>query len=160
YEQKLATPQDARRKLGSNLVLVPSFAQRENRLTARLELREPVRSRRWPPPTAPAPAQRPFPSTDGLYPRAWARRGRPFRPRRAQADLGIRGAGTLRFLFQGIGRRRVAESLESRQRALADFETAYRTEPDPSSPRTWLALAQTTMFGATQDTTWLARAEA
>jgi len=80
--------------------------------------------------------------------------------RTAQADVGVRGAGTLRFLLQGMGRRRAATTTEERQRALADFETAYRTEPDPAAPRTWLALGQIGLFDATQDTSWLSRAEA
>jgi serine/threonine-protein kinase len=105
------------------------------------------------------PVQQPFAFVDSLYHAALALVHLPMRTQTAQADLGIQGAGTLRFLFQGIGRRRMAESLESKQRALADFETAYRTEPEPSAPRCWLSLAQATMFNATHDTTWLARAE-
>ena len=160
YEEKLATPQDARQHLGANLVLVPFIDERENRLTARLELRESRRGRRLASRQIDVPVQEPFAFVDSLYHASLAMLRLPARTQTAQADLGIRGAGTLRFLLQGIGRRRMAESLESKQRALVDFETAYRTEPEPSAPRCWLSVAQTTMFSATQDTAWLARAEA
>jgi tetratricopeptide (TPR) repeat protein/TolB-like protein len=160
YLEKLVTPQDARQHLGANLVLIPSFDQRENRITARLELREPKRGRLMSARNIDVPVQQPFAFADSVYHAALTLVHLPMRTQTAQTDLGIQGAGTLRFLLQGIGRRRTAETVEAKQRALADFETAYRTEPEPSAPRCWLSLAQLTMFNATQDTTWLVRAEA
>jgi hypothetical protein len=119
-------------------VLVSSFEQRDNRLTARLELREPRRGRQLAVRDINVPVQDPFSFVDSLYHAALALVHLPMRTQSAQADR-HRGAGTLHFLFKdrpAAG----AESLESKQRALADFETAYRTEPD--HPRRDLAVAR------------------
>ena len=160
YQEQLASAADAHRTLGANLVLAPSFEQRENRLRARLELREPVRDRSLGVRTVDVPLAEPFAFADSVYHAALLLLRLPMRTQTAQADIGIRGAGTLRFLLQGIGRRRAAQTVEAKQRALVDFETAYRTEPDPAAPRTWLALGQITLFSATKDTAWAVRAEA
>src|SRR5262245_20521168 len=160
YEEKLRTAGDARKALGANLVLVPQIEQRANRLYARLELREPVRERLLGERTVDVPLAEPFAFADSLYHAALHVLRLPMRPQTAQADVGVLGAGTLRFLLQGIGRRRAATPAEERQRALQDFETAYRTEPDPAAPRAWLAAAQAGLFSTTRDTTWLVRAEA
>ncbi len=160
YGEKTASAADARRSLGANLVLVPTLEQRDNRLRARLELREPRRDRVLASRTVDVPVAEPFAFADSVYHSALSLLRLPRRITSAQQDLGIRGAGTLRFLLQGIGRRRAAETTEARQRALADFETAYRTEPDPAAPRAWLAAGQVSMFITTKDTAWLVRAEA
>src|SRR5262249_45221311 len=44
--------------------------------------------------------------------------------------------------------------------AIADLENACRAEPDAAAPRAWLADVLRSQFLATQDSTWLARAEA
>ena len=160
YSEQLATAADARKALGANLVLVPTLEQRENRLRGRLELREPLRNRSLGARQVDVPLAEPFAFADSLYHAAIGLLRLPMRAQTAQADVGIRGAGTLRFLLQGIGRRRVARSAEDGARALADFETAYRTEPDPAAPRAWLSAAQTALFNATRDTMWAVRAEA
>jgi serine/threonine-protein kinase len=160
YSEKLTSPADARRALGANLVLVPTLEQRGNRLRARLELREPARERLLDSRSVDVALAEPFVFADSLYHSALAMLRLPKRAQSAQADVGVRGAGTLRFLLQGIGRRRAATTTEARQRALEDFETAYRTEPDPAAPRAWRAAAQVSMFNATKDTAWLVRAEA
>jgi serine/threonine-protein kinase len=160
YAEKLASPMDARRALGAGLVLSPSFEPGENRLRARLELRETRRGRVLGARNVDVPVAEPYAFADSLYHAALALLRLPMRTRTAQADLGIRGAGTLRFALQGIGRRRAAETTEARQAALEEFETAYRTEPDPAAPRAWLATAQASLYTTTRDTSWLVRAEA
>ena len=160
YSEHIASAADARRALGANLVLAQRIEQREDRLQAELELRSPARERVLGRRTVDVPVAEPFAFADSLYRAALSLLQLPRRKQTAQEDVGVRGAGTLRFLLQGIGRRRMAETTEEKQRALADFETAYRTEPDPAAPRAWLAAAQITLFHATKDTNWLVRAEA
>jgi len=160
YTEKPASAADARRSLGANLVLVPTLEQHDNRLQARLELREPLRDRVLATRRVDVAVSEPFAFADSLHHSALAMLRLPVSARTAQADVGVRGAGTLRFLLQGIGRRRSAATTDDRQRALADFETAYRTEPDPAAPRAWLALGLVSLFNATKDTSWLVRAEA
>jgi len=160
YEAKLAEPADARRWFGSNLVLRPTLEQRENRLRARLELLEPRRGRVLDRRTIDVPVAEPFAFSDSLLDGALAMLHLRARSMNAQADLGVRGAGTLRFLMQGLGRRRAAATVEARQLAIAEFETATRTEPDPSVPRAWLAATCLGQYTASNDTTWLARADA
>jgi len=160
YDEKLASAADARKAYGANLALRPTLEQRENRLHARLELLEPKRERVLGSRTIDVPVSEPFAFADSLYHAAVALLDLPMRSQTTQADVGIRGPGTLRFLLQGMGRRRAAGTVEARQRALEDFETAYRTEPEPAAPRAWLASAQISLYNATKDTTWLVRAEA
>jgi tetratricopeptide (TPR) repeat protein len=159
YDAKLASSADARRSLGANLVLAATIDQHENRVRARLELREPLRDRVLASRSVDVAVAEPFAFADSLHQAALAMLRLPMSARTAQADVGVRGAGTLRFLLQGMGRRRTAVTTEDKQRALADFETAYRTEPDPAAPRTWLAWGQVSLFEATHDTSWLSRAE-
>jgi serine/threonine-protein kinase len=160
YSERLTTAADARRSLGANLVLTSTLEQHENRLQARLELREPLRDRVLARRSVDVAVAEPFAFADSLHRAALAMLRLPMSTHTAQQDVGIRGTGTLRFLLQGMGRRRAAATAEDRQRALADFETAYRMEPDPAAPRTWLALGQISLFVATKDTSWLSRAEA
>jgi serine/threonine-protein kinase len=159
YDAKLVSSADARRSLGSNLVLRSTFEQLENRLRAGLELREPLHDRVLARRSVDVAVAEPFAFADSLHHAALAMLRLPMSARTAQEDVGVRGAGTLRFLLQGMGRRRTAVTTEEKQRALADFETAYRTEPDPASPRSWLAWGQISLFEATHDTSWLTRAE-
>jgi serine/threonine-protein kinase len=160
YGEKPTSAADARKALGANVVLRTTIEQRQNRLVARLELHEPPRERLLGSRTVDVSVESPFAFADSLYHAAVTLLRLPTRSQTAQEDLGIRGAGTLRFLLQGIGRRRASETVEAKQRALADFETAYRTEPEPAAPRAWLSSAEIGLFNATKDTAWVSRAEA
>jgi len=160
FDEKLGSAGDARKSYGANLALRPTVEQRENRLHATLELLEPGRGRSLGRRIVDVPAAEPFAFADSLYHAALALLRLPVRPQTAQADLGIRGAGTLRFLMQGLGRRRSADSDEGRARAIADLETACRTEPDPAVPHAWLAWALLTQYAAGHDSTWAIQAEA
>ena len=160
YPSAAGSAGEARRSFGSNLALIPTIELREDRLLARLELRSPDGERVLGRRVVDVPVSEPFMFADSLYHSTLAMLGLPRRRSPAQADVGVRGAGTLRFLLQGIGRRRAAETVEEKQRALADLENAHRTEPGPAAPLAWLALAQVNLFNATKDSTWLARAEA
>ena len=159
YDEKAATAADARKALGANLALIPALEQHDNRWRARLELREPARGRSLGTRVVDVPVTEPFAFADSLYHGALALLRLPAGARTAELDLGVRGAGTLRFLMQGIGRRRAA-SADDRRRAIEDFETACRTEPGAATPRMWLASAELGQYLATKDSSWLARAEA
>jgi serine/threonine-protein kinase len=158
YDEKIVTAIDARRALGSNLALRSTLEQRADRLRARVELLEPLHGRSLGSRTVDVSDAEPFAFADSLYHAALALLRLPMRPQTAQADLGIRGAGTLRFLMQGLGRRRTAGTPDDLQRAVTDLETACRTEPEPAVPRAWLASALLSQYFATPDTSTLAHA--
>ena len=84
------------------------------------------------------------------------------KPRRidAQSELGIRGAGTLRFYLGGRGRHIAANSGDELKRAAEELETACRTEPEAALARAALAMAQLDISRRNDDTSWLERAEA
>ncbi len=159
-DEKLGRVEDARKLLGANLALVPTLFQTANGLRARFELREPVRGRLVGARTIELPLDEPRAFADTLYQTALELLGLPPRSAGASFDLGVRGAGTLRFLSQGIGRMRAAEANDSLQAALDDFEMACRTEPDAATAHVWLASAQLERYARAQDSLWLARAEA
>ena len=160
YDEKAATAADARKALGANLALISALEQHDNRWRARLELREPARGRSLGTRVVDVPVTEPFAFADSLYHGALALLRLPAGAHTAESDLGVRGAGTLRFLMQGVGRRRAAPSADDRRRAIEDFETACRTEPGAATPRMWLASAELGQYVATKDSSWLARAEA
>jgi tetratricopeptide (TPR) repeat protein len=73
---------------------------------------------------------------------------------------GIRGAGTLRFFLQGVGRLLAGSTADDARRAAADFELACRTESDAAAPRAELAAAQLQVYLLSREPEWLANAEA
>jgi tetratricopeptide (TPR) repeat protein len=109
--------------------------------------------------TVAAPLSKPFEFVDRLYVEAAALSGLKARSGLKLRE-GVRGAGTLRFLLQGIGRLRRVETEAEARRTMDDFELACRTEPEAASARAWLALAQHRMYGVTHDDAWLAKEEA
>ncbi len=157
--EKLTSVRDARTLLGANLALVPSFERKDNVLRARLELREPAHGRLIGTRSFEVPQSTPRVWTDSLYRASLALLNLPPRRDNAIPDLGVRGAGTLRFLAQGIGRVHAAQSDEDLERARDDLESACRAEPDAATPLVWLAAAQLKSFLRTRDVNWLARAE-
>lgn len=158
--EKLGRVEDARTLLGANIALVPTLVQTANGLRARLELREPLRSRLVAARTIDVPLDQPLAFADTLYKTSLELLGLPKRDAGERFELGVRGAGTLRFLAQGIGRMRAAEATDDVQTAIEDFEMACRTEPDAATARVWLASAQARRYTQSQDSLWLARAEA
>ena len=128
YDEKAATAADARKALGANLALISALEQHDNRWRARLELREPARGRSLGTRVVDVPVTEPFAFADSLYHGALALLRLPAGAHTAESDFGVRGAGTLRFLMQGVGRRRAAPGADDRRRAIEDFETACRTE--------------------------------
>jgi serine/threonine-protein kinase len=159
-DEKLGRVEDARRLFGSNLALVPTLLQTANGLRARLELREPLHSRLVGARTLDVPLDEPRVFADTLYRTALQLLGLRARSASESFDLGVRGAGTLRFLAQGIGRLRMAEAKDDLQPILDDLEMACRAEPDAATARVWLSGAQATLYARSQDSLWLARAEA
>jgi serine/threonine-protein kinase len=160
YDGKFASAADARKAFGANVALRSTLEERENRLRARLELLEPLHERSLGTREVDVPIADPFGFADSVYHATLSLLHLPPNTGSARAALGVRGPGTLRFLMQGLGRRRSAEDEAGRRRAIADLETACRTEPDPAVPRAWLGWAQLTEHAATQDTSWLSLAEA
>src|SRR5262249_37844041 len=73
---------------------------------------------------------------------------------------GIRGAGTLRFHLQGVGRMLASSTADDTKRAVADFELACRTESDAAAPRAGLANAQHWVYLLSREPEWLTSAEA
>jgi tetratricopeptide (TPR) repeat protein len=160
WDEHLASAGDARKAYGANLALRTTLEQRGNQLHGRLELFEPRRERVLAERVVDVLVDEPYVFADSLYHGALSLLRLPGRPSPPGAGLGIRGAGTFRFLLQGLGRRRSASDDAGRTRAMGDLETACRMEPDAAVPRVWLAWAQLAQYAATQDSTWLARAEA
>jgi tetratricopeptide (TPR) repeat protein len=75
----------------------------------------------------------------------------------ASSELGVRGAGTLRFMLQGIGRMRTADTVTEAEKAVEDLELARRTEPE-ASVLAWLSAAQRKCFTLGSDRQWLDQA--
>jgi serine/threonine-protein kinase len=159
WDEHLASAGDARKAYGANLALRTTLEQRGNQLHGRLELLEPRHERVLGTRVVDVVVDEPYVFADSLYHGALSLLRLPMRTSAPGAGLGIRGAGTFRFLLQGLGRRRSASDDAARRRALDDVETASRMEPDAAVPRVWLAWAQLTQYGASQDSTWLVRAE-
>src|SRR5262249_32155880 len=126
----------------------------------RLELVEPGHGRMLRARTIDVPVAEPFAFADSLYRGAAVLLGLSPRLQTAQHDLGVQGAGTLRFTMQAIGRMRTARSAADWQRAIDELETARRTEPDAGAPAAWLASAELSAYNATKDSAWLVRGEA
>lgn len=158
-DEKVGSPEDAKRVLGANLALISRLEQRANGFHARLELWDATRKRMVGARTVAAPLSKPFEFLDRIYLNAAALSGLKPRPG-IKSREGVRGAGTLRFLLQGIGRLWRVETEAEARRALDDFELACRTEPEAASARAWLALGQHKMYVVTHDDAWLAKEEA
>ena len=131
---------------GANLALMTRLEQRQNLFRARLELWDTARPRLLGVQTVEAPLSKPFDFLDELYLRSAVLAGLTPRRRSPTSEYGVRGAGTLRFLLQGIGRVRGAESEAQARRGVDDLELACRTEPEAASARAWLANAEFKTF--------------
>jgi len=159
-EEKVANASDARKVLGANVALLTTLTQGPGRLSARIEVRETERGRVIVARAIDLPVQQPFEFLDRIEREAVTMLEREPRAGSAASELGIRGAGTLRFYLQGRGRVRGATTPEQARAAVADFESACRTEPDAATPHAGLAAAGFALHRMSDDDTWLVRAEA
>jgi tetratricopeptide (TPR) repeat protein len=158
FSEKVRSPDDARRILGANLAIVTAVTQGPDLLRARLDLMDTARARRIATRTVQVSAAEPFALLDGTYRAAEAMLRLAARTADSTTDWGIRGAGTLRFCLQGLGRLQLAGSADDSRRAVTDFEVACRTDPQGAVARAGLASSELRTYIATTDTTWLARA--
>jgi serine/threonine-protein kinase len=158
FDQRAKNAADARQILGASLALQPTIEQRPDVLRVRLDLFDTARGRLIATRTIQGPVAEPFPFLDRTYRDASAMLR--VKPRGdVRSELGLRGAGTLRFYLQGVGRWRAATSIDEARSAADNLELACRTEPEAAAPRAGLAAAQlaANSFG---DADWLLRAEA
>jgi tetratricopeptide (TPR) repeat protein len=158
-EEKRASATDAHKVLGTNLALTSTLEQRTNVLRARLELWDATRDRVIRTRVIEVPIARPFDLLDRIYAEAATMAGLAPRSAGASDDIGVSGTGTLRFLVQGIGRMRRAQTEPEARRAVEDLELACRTDPGAAAARAWLAGAQLKVYQAGDDHAWLDRAE-
>jgi tetratricopeptide (TPR) repeat protein/predicted Ser/Thr protein kinase len=158
--EKLASADDARKVQGVNLVLQTSFEQRTDAFHARLDLWDAARGRKIASRTVDASVSQPFAFLDRVHGDAVRMLRLPGSGKDAATACGVRGAGTLRYLLQGLGRYRSATTLEQARRAADDLELACNTEPEAAMPRAWLSAAQLKYFKLGSDRAWLERAEA
>jgi tetratricopeptide (TPR) repeat protein/predicted Ser/Thr protein kinase len=154
------SPADARKKLGANLTLVSRLEARENDLVARLELRETVDGRRVALKRIRVPQADLRAFAESLYVGSLRLLQIPRRPAGREPGLGVRGAGTMRFLAEGIGRSRLARSEDEFSRARDALELACRAEPGAAVPRAWMAWSQLQAFERTKAPNWLELGEA
>ncbi len=158
-DAKVMSASDAHGLLGANLALVPTFEERAGTIRVRLDLWDARRGRIIASRSIATPVARPFEFLDIVNRDAVRMLGLTPQGGDSRAEHGILGAGTLSFLLQGIGRLRMATTLEQARRAVGDLELACRTEPDAVAARVWLAGAQRRCFLYSNDPTWLDQAE-
>jgi tetratricopeptide (TPR) repeat protein len=131
--------------------------QRTESLHARLELIETAHGARLGPRDIDAPLARPFAFLDSTY--AAATKLLRLAPS-APPDCGVRGAGTLRFYLEGLGRTRAAGAPDESHHAIDVLELACNTEPEAAVSRAALATAQLKLNIQSSEASWLAAAEA
>jgi tetratricopeptide (TPR) repeat protein/tRNA A-37 threonylcarbamoyl transferase component Bud32 len=159
-DEKVATPADAHQVQGANLALLSTLEQKSDLFRARLELWDAARGRRIASRIVETPSAQPFAFLDRVYLETVRMLRLPPRPGDAASAIGVRGAGTLRFLLQGIGRMRASTSEAQARRALDDLELAIRTDPEGGVTRAWRSAAEWQCFTLGGDRAWLDRAEA
>ena len=158
--EKLDSAVDARKVLGVNLALVPTFEQRADSYRARIDVWDTARGRIARSRIIDLPASKPFEFLDRVHRETAALLRLPARAGDAGSDSAVTGAGTLRFLLQGIGRMRRAETEAQARKAVDDLEVACRTDPEAGAARAWLAAAQMVVYTIANDAQWLEKAEA
>jgi hypothetical protein len=121
--------------MGVNLALKTEFRQGADALQARLELWDAARDRVIASRTVETSIAQPFQFLDRTY--REAARMLKLRPRGpdAAAETGVRGAGTLRYLLQGMGRTRSATSADQLHRR--PTTSSSRAGPSPRPPCPW-----------------------
>jgi len=160
YDERVHVAADARQVLGANVALLPVISQGPDRLRARLDLAETTRGRIIASRSVETDAAQPFEFLDRVYAESAAMLGLVPDTLDAQAAYGVRGAGTLRFYLQGLGRIRSSSDTAMAERAIEDLQLACRTGPETAVARAALAAAQLKAFNlASDDREQLARAE-
>ncbi len=159
-DEGVASAADARKILGVNLVLIPTLTQEADLLRARLDLMDAASGRRLATRTVQVAAAQPFDFLDQTYRAAARLAGLRARGGDARTACGVRGAGTLRFYLQGIGRLRAGRDSSALNQASIDFETACQTEPEAAVARAGLASAQLRLHLLSKDPAMLQRSEA
>jgi serine/threonine-protein kinase len=159
-DEKVTTAEDARKIQGVNLALLSTIEQRADVFRARLDLWDAARGRVIASRTRETQVSKPYEFLDHLHGDV----ARMLRLHESGADAasewGVRGAGTLRFLLQGVGRARTATLEAQARRAAEDLELACRAEPGAAIPRAWLSFAQQRVVSLGGDRAWLDRAVA
>ena len=159
-EDSIQTWSEARKGLGVNLVLIPRLEQQPDAYHLRLDLIAPRDGRRIASRSVTIRASQPFEVLDQLYGAAASMLHRPVPGPGGPAEYGIRGAGTLRFYLQGLGRSRMTRTTQDAQRAIADLTSACQLEPESGIARAALAQALLRDYQITRDADQLAAAEA
>ena len=159
-DEKVASADDALKVQGANLALRSTLEQRTDSYRARLELWDTKHGRVIASRAVETPASQPFVFLDRIYFDSVRMLG--LTPRRGDtaSETGVRGAGTLRFLLQGLGRMQNATTEEQARRAVDDLELACRSEPDAGLARAWRGFAERKCFSLGGDRSWLDRAVA
>jgi len=134
------------------------FEPSPDRLRARLELHD-TRGRTLATRRIEAPATDPFGFLERTYRAAAEMLRLPRRAGDPASEYGLRGAGTLRFHLQALGRLRMAKSETDARAAADEFERACMAEPRAAVPWAGLSAAQIKAFTFSEDSTWLSRAE-
>ena len=158
--EKVGSTVDARKVLGASVALTSRLEQGPDLLQARLELLSTDRGRVIAMREFRTPRSEPFAFVDRWSRESAAMLRLPAPARDLRATLGIRGAGTLRFYLQGIGRSLAVSTVEDAKRAAADFELACRTESDAAAAHAGLAAARHRVYSFTHEPEWLTNAEA
>jgi serine/threonine-protein kinase len=157
WDEQVRSPRDARQVLGANLALTATLEQHTDTFHARLDLWDTIREKIIRSRSVEAPAAQPFVFLDRIDRDAAAMLGlKTLQDPRSMSD--VRGAGTLRFLMQGIGRSVSAANGDQERRAVADLEIASRTEPEASTAHAWLAAGELKAYKLSGDRTALERA--
>jgi serine/threonine-protein kinase len=159
-DEHVQSAADAHKFLGATLALIPTVEQRADVYRARLSLWNTARAsviatREFETPTA-----QPFEFLDRLYRESAGMLELSARRTDAASELGVRGAGTLTFMLQGIGRMRAAATVTEAEKAVEDLELARRTEPEANVALAWLSAAQRKCFTLGSDRQWLDQAVA
>ena len=154
-DEHVQSAADAHKILGATLALIPTIEERADVYRARLALWNTAHASVIATREFETPAAQPFEFLDRLYRESAALLKLSARPTGAASELGIRGAGTLRFMLQGIGRIRTAATVTEAEKAVEDLELARRTEPEASVPLAWLSAAQRRCFTLGNDHRWL-----
>jgi serine/threonine-protein kinase len=158
--EHVSTAADARKISGASLALIPLFDQRTDVFHARLELWNTSRNEKIAARTVETPVAQPLLFLDRLYRESASMLALSPSREDAAAAYGVRGAGTLRFLLEGIGRLRTATTEEESQKAVEDMELARRAEPEAASVLGWLSSAQRQVYEQGKNPQWLVKAEA
>lgn len=150
---------DARAILGANLALVPHITLTTDELRAQLELFDTARGRRLDVREIQMPAIEPFPFLDAVYAEASSMLGLEPEARTTQSAAGIRGAGTMRFYLEGLGRIRATRSEQDARAAVDRMESACRAEPGAGVPQAGLASAYLGLYARNRDASSIDDAE-